>query len=283
MKTIQMLAVMGLILALGCVARAETYVKPAAITVVGVQGEARYSVDGKAWHPLVVGKILRAGAVIETAAGSSADLVLSGNPVSVPQTTSAPQSLPMIAVAPDPNVRGYIASRPMAQQNVIRMSSGTMLAVDKLTVISTGVDTIGDTELDLRSGKIFVSVKKMSASSQYIIKLPNGVAGIRGSCGSLGADGTVDWLTGAIVVSFIGPNGVPHVVVIQGGHAYNPETGEVVPLPPGLINLLTEFSDYSQTLFAQIVYRAYDITLLYISPTQGVGPHHGGGGGGGGG
>lgn len=67
MKHIRFLAAVALTFAFGSVVRAETAAKPAAITIVGVQGEARYSVDGKAWHPLVVGKILREGAVIETA------------------------------------------------------------------------------------------------------------------------------------------------------------------------------------------------------------------------
>ena len=75
MKNIQMLAVLGLTLLLGGISYAQDFTKAAAITVVRVQGEARYSIDGKAWHPLVVGKVLRAGTVIETATGSSADLV----------------------------------------------------------------------------------------------------------------------------------------------------------------------------------------------------------------
>lgn len=269
MKKIQLLAVCGLIFALGGVARAD-FVKPAAVTVVSVQGEARYSVDGQTWHPLVVGKILHSGAVIETAAGSSADLVFSGSPVPIPENTSAPQSMAMLSQAPDPNVRGYAADRPLVQQNVIRMTSDTMLAVDKLTTIDTGADTVSDTELDLRAGKIFANVKKMSASSQFIIKLPNGVAGIRGSSGCISADGTTQWYRGLIVLSFVGSNGTPHVIVLHAGFEYDPQTGEILQLPPRVLAALREFGVDTQTIYAEVTSIVKDLTVVYISPTAGT-------------
>ena len=287
MKNIQFLAAIGLTLTLGNVARAETYVKPAAVTVVDIQGEARYSTDGKVWHPLVPGKVLHEGAVIETAIGSTADLVLSGTPVPFREDTSAPDSHDMITVAPDPNVRGFISYKPTAEQNVVRMQPNTMLAIDKLTVVNTGADTIGDTELDLRAGKIFTSVKKVSASSQYIIKLPNGVAGIRGSTGSIGADDSVAWLTGTIIVSFMGSDNQNHVVVVHGGFEYDPQTGQVLHMPKKLIQILSDFGAYSQTLYAQVTSIAHNLSEVYISPTQGIqgqnNNNQGGGGGGGGG
>lgn len=270
MRKIQFLAVCGLMVAWTLGARAMNDVKPAAVTIVDVQGQARYSVDGHTWHPVVAGKILRQGAVIETAAGSSCDLVLSGTPVPFAEKTDSPISSADLAMAPDPNVRGYEASKPMAQQNVIRMSADTMLAIDKLTVVDTGADSVSDTELDLRAGKIFTSVKKMSASSQYIIKLPNGVAGIRGSSGEVAADGSAQWLHGEIVISFIGSNGQPHVVVVHGGFEYNPQTGQILHLPQKAIAALEAFGAYASTLYAQIYPIAKDLTLVYISPTQGV-------------
>jgi hypothetical protein len=248
-------------------------IKPAAVTVVNVQGQARYSVDGHSWHPLIAGKILRQGAVIETAGGSSCDLVLSGSPVPFAESSPSPAGSSSLAIAPDPQIRGFEAAKPMAQQNVIRMSEDSMLAIDKLTVADTGADSVSDTELDLRAGKIFTSVKKMSASSQYIIKLPNGVAGIRGSSGELGADGSADWLHGEIVISFLGSNGQPHVVVVHGGFEYNPHTGEILHLSQKAIRVLEAFGAYSSTLFAQVYPIARDLTLVFISPTQGAPTH----------
>jgi hypothetical protein len=272
MKKIQMLAAVGMVFVLIGAARAQDFTKPAAITIVKIQGQARYSTDGKSWHPLVVGKILRSGAVIETANGSTADLVLSGTPVPVPQTSPNPQSLPLITMAPDPNVRGYMAYKPMAQQNVIRMASGTVLAVDQLTVVNTGADTVGNTELDLRAGKIFFTVKKLSASSQYIIKLPNGVAGIRGAAGEGGADGSFAMLFGQAVVSTIGADGQSHVVVVNGGQGLDPKNGQVGPLSADIMSLLTGFYNTAQTIFDQISIFAVDITECRITPTQGNNP-----------
>jgi FecR protein len=289
MKKLQILAVMGLTLALTVVVRAQEYVKPAAITVVGVHGEARYSIDGKAWHPLVVGKILRQGSVLETAVGSTVDLILSGNPVPVPENSAAPQSLPMVTYAPDPEVRGYIAYKPMTQQNVIRMGSGTMLAVDQLTTVDTGADTVGNTELDLRAGKIFFSVKKLSATSQYIIKLPNGVAGIRGAAGSISADDSFMLSQGSGVISII-LNGRSIVEEVTAGNGFNPATGQVGPLSPQILSILSEFGAFAQTVYQQLASLAVNLDCRYLSNTQGKFPNHighpgpppGGGGEGGG-
>lgn len=269
-------------------ARAMNDIRPASVTVINIQGEARYSADGHIWHPLVAGKILHQGAVIETAAASSCDLVISGTPVPFSHSTPSAISAAGIAIAPDPQIRGYVAAKPMAQQNVIRMSPDTMLAIDTLTVIDTGADTVSTTELDLRAGKIFASVKKMSANSQFTIKIPNGVAGIRGSKGTLGADGSAEWLSGEIFISFIGANGQPHVVVVHGGFEYDPQTGQILHLPQKVIARLKRFDAYATTLFAQVYPLARDLTLVFISPTQGAAaafssPGGGGGGGSGGG
>jgi hypothetical protein len=283
MKKILFLAVAALTVALGGVVRAATDMRPAAITVVNVQGEARYSTDGKAWHALVIGKILRAGAVIETAANSSADLVLSGTPVPLPEKSSNPLSWSSLSTAPDPNVRGFAAFKPMSQQNVIRMQADTMLAVDKLTVVDTGNDTVSDTELDLRAGKIFTSVKKLSADSQYIIKLPNGVAGVRGAALTLSADGTAFVLHGIVVLSIIGPNGQPHVIVVHGGYGFDVLTGKVVTLSPEALSFLNNLSIGVHTVFVTYTSISPNLVLQFISTTQGIEVNNSGGSGGEGG
>ncbi len=268
MKKILLLAACVL-MALGSVARADSQ-KPAAVTVVGVNGQARYSTDGKAWHPLVVGKILRQGAIIETAAGSSADLVISGTPVTVPQNMPLGTSSASLGMPQDPNVVGFQAYAPAVQQNVIHMDADSMMAVDKLTTVDTGNDSVSDTELDLRAGSVFTNVKKMSASSQYIIKLPDGVAGIRGSAGSVNSDGTTKTLYGTIIVSFIGANGQPRVVVVHGGFSYNPKTGQVESMPPKALAALRRAGYNVQTLIAQVITVSQDLTVVFISPQQGL-------------
>jgi hypothetical protein len=271
MKNIQMLVGCILVLAMTGVARAETYTKPAAITVVGVQGEARYSTDGKAWHPIVIGKILRQGAVLETASGSTVDLVISGTPVALPESSSAPSSWPALSAAPDPNIRGYAAFKPMSEQNVVRMQGNTMLAVDQLSVINTGADTVGNTELDLRAGNIFTSVKKLNASSQFIVKLPNGVAGIRGTVASFGANDDVECFRGEITLVIMGPDGKLIKKSIEGGFKYDPATGRIFDMSRSMLEALREFGIDARTLIAEVVV-IKDETVVYISPTQGRHP-----------
>src|SRR5271154_1436300 len=153
--------VCGLFIALSISAPAQS-VKQGIATVVRVRGEASYSLGDGQWHPLVAGKILTAGAIISTAPDAMVDVVL-GKDVAMPQAEPIPDR---ISLAPDPEVRGIVDYKPSAEQNVIRLLGGTVLAIDKLTISDMGVDTVSDTELDLQKGKVFASVKKLSASSQ---------------------------------------------------------------------------------------------------------------------
>jgi FecR protein len=263
MKYIQMLITMVIgasVVALSNAAVAQS-VKPCMVTVVRIQGVARYSLGDNQWHPLVVGKVLRSGAIIQSAANSTVDLVLSGEPIAMPQAGPSPQT---ISPAPDPNVRGLVSARPMVQQNVIRMFGNTVLAIDKLTQFDTGVDTVSDTEVDLRTGGIFGSVKKMSASSQFIIKIPNGVAGIRGSRfvvtlkevpSTVPNTGNMVWVLdqwlqfeGSSIVSIANPgsSGPSTQVVSQGQQLQN---GQVGTLSSGLLSWGTALGSQCQSLF----------------------------------
>jgi hypothetical protein len=252
MKYIQTVITMvvGVVLALGSSAVAQS-VRPCVVTVVRIQGQARYSLGDNAWHPLVVGKILRSGAIIQSAVNSKVDIVLSGDPVAMPQAAPSPDT---ISFAPDANVRGLVSYKPMVQQNVIRMFGNTVLAVDKLTVSDTGVDTVSDTELDLRAGGIFLNVKKMSATSQFIIKIPDGVAGIRGSIVGVQLDPAGHLIyfatySGSAVLSYIPTNGgAPNTDVLNGPSEFTP-MGGVKPLDPGLKLTFESLSASVPTLY----------------------------------
>ena len=180
-------AICGFILTLASGACAQS-THPGVATVVRIVGEARYSLGDGVWHPLVAGKILVAGAVIQTGHDATVDIVL-GKKILMPQARSR---LPdRVALALDADVRGYVSYKPSAEQNAVRMTGDTVLAIDKLTVSDTGVDTVSDTELDLRQGGIYNSVKKLSGASQYLIKIPNGIAGVRGTLFYINATGRV--------------------------------------------------------------------------------------------
>ena len=273
MKHIQTLITMvvsGVVLALASSAVAQT-VKPCLVTVVRIQGQARYSLDGKVWHPLLVGKVLRSGAIIQSAINSTVDIVLSGDPVVMPQAAPSPDT---INFAPDPNVRGLVSDKPMVEQNVIRLWGNTVLAVDKLTQFDTGVDTVSDTELDLRAGRIFFNVKKMSAASQFIIKIPNGVAGIRGSFGFQDVLGTLAMGEGSGVESII-LNGKPFTVVVPAGFQFDPSTGQLTPISHSVLEDIVFTRTQLITLFqlpggpSNPNRDIINITQVYCSPTTG--------------
>jgi len=259
--------------ALAVAASAQT-LKPGVATIVRIQGEARYSLGDGNWHPLVVGKILNAGAVIQTAHDATVDLVL-GKAIELPQATPVPDR---ISFAPDANIRGLLAFKPSVEQNMVRLTGDTVMAIDKLTVGDTGVDAVSDTELDLKQGRIVASVKKLSAASQYLIKIPNGIAGVRGCVIVIDASGWSAVIKdplepaghkGALLLSIVGPNGTPSTYQVDEGSQFTPQTGQISPLTPELLSLYHGIALALDSAYVQSVSFTYDWTHCYISPTSG--------------
>jgi len=270
MRTTYSSILCGTILVLAVAASAQT-LKPGIASVVRIQGEARYSLGDGGWHPLVVGKTLGAGAVLQTGHDATVDIVL-GKTVEMPQATPVPDR---IGPAPDANVRGLISYKPAVEQNMVRLTGDTVLAIDKLTISDTGLDAVSDTELDLKQGRIIASVKKLSAASQYLIKIPNGIAGVRGCVVVIDASGWCavikDSLApsahkGALLLSIIGPNGTPATYQVDEGNQFTPQTGLISPLPADLLGLFQPGARALQSSYAEIVSFIYDETLCYISP-----------------
>ena len=266
MKMNKILAtVCGAILSVTLVASADDF-KQGGATIARVQGPASYSVDGgHTWIPLVVGQILGSGAAIQTRDNGIVDVVLARN-VQMPQASTAPDH---ISLAPDANVRGLISYKPTVEQNMIRLSPNTILQIDKLTTSDTGVDTVSDTELDLQKGHIFASVRKLSASSQYLIKIPNGIAGVRGTLFGLSADGTLEVIKNSVLLSLVGSDGKPITLLVTEGQIFNPGTGEAAPLPPGALQNLIDQAKALDTLYNEVVTISIDRTGVFISPLSG--------------
>jgi hypothetical protein len=272
-QTLVLAAILGFVLMLAAGAGAQS-IKPGVVTVVRIVGEARYSLGDGVWHPLVAGKILAPGAVIQTGHDATVDIIL-GKKILMPQADPLPDR---VSLAADSDVRGFVSYKPSAEQNAIRLMGDTMLAIDKLTVSDTGVDTVSDTELDLRQGRIYCSVKKLSGASQYLIKIPNGIAGVRGTLFVIDASGYVGVLKNSVVLSIIGSDGKPTTVVVGEGTQFNPQTGQMSPLPAGLNADLDQIITALRTLYWGEVNFNYDWTQCHISPTQGRHGNPGGGG-----
>ncbi|MGO8926222.1 MAG: hypothetical protein ACLQU3_04940 [Limisphaerales bacterium] len=194
--------------------------------VVRMKGDARYKTGSNDWQPLKVGDVLRPGTLIQTAAKAHVDFVLgtgfAGSAAVVPTVAS-------LGLAYQPPSIGS-AYQPSAEQNIVRMWENTLLSIDKLTISQTGADEVTETQLDLKAGHIFGIVKKMSAASKYEIKIPNGVAGIRGSVYDILADGVVAMQSGSAVLAYSGPNGTVLTQVIMGKQRFDARTGALTPL-----------------------------------------------------
>src|ERR1041385_6415801 len=169
--------------------------------VVRIGGHARFTTGNNVWQPLHVGDIVKAGTVIQTEnkEGAFVDLVLGDGSGSLGVASSGGGAS---AAAASP-----IAYRPSAEQNVVRIWQNSALGIDKLTSTDTGADMVTDTQLDLRAGRVMGTVKKMNAASKYEIKLPNGVAGIRGTFYDITADGVVRVSSGSVVLAYMAADG----------------------------------------------------------------------------
>jgi hypothetical protein len=187
-------------------------------TVVRIKGAARYATGPKAGQLLKVGDTVQAGSVIQTADKSRVDLVLGEAAAAPPSTTTAATS----------SMSTY---QPTVDQDVIRLWENTLLGIDKLSVTQTGADEVSDIQLDLKAGHIFGMVKKMSAASKFEVKIPNGVAGIRGTVFDISAEGVVKVLSGSVVLAYVGPDGTVVTQVINGLQQFDAPSNTLKPLP----------------------------------------------------
>jgi hypothetical protein len=240
------------------------------VKVINIKGSARYIAGpNTTWMPLHIGAILKPGTIIQTASDSYVDLALnneqaSGTPLSAMSASgsSAPGSPP-----PPAPTSSY---QPKAHQDAIRVFENTVLGIDKMTIDQTGADTVTETQLDLKAGSIFGSVKKLSAASKYEIKIPNGVAGIRGTIFSLSADGKLSLLSGSIVLAYVSPDGTVMTQVVSGGQSFDAHSGQLNTLSGAASAELTS----TAAAFAPAALRPNwslffmgDMTVNYVSPT----------------
>jgi hypothetical protein len=198
---------------------------PQVVTVIKIKGHARYSTDNKSWITLKQGDVLQPGAVIQTAEESTVDIMLGEEGAKV-------SASPMGSAAPT-STSTTTGGNNGPQSNLVRIFPSSTLGVDKLILEKTGVDEVSETQLDLRAGRIMGNVKKLSAASRYEVKLPNGVAGIRGTSYMISATGVIYVLSGQVVVTYMGPNGQMITQTISAGQSYDPSTNNPPANIPG--------------------------------------------------
>ena len=210
--------------------------------VRSVKGEAQYAEGGASWMALKAGQTLTAGAQVRTGNDSQVDLFMDQN-------------------------------GPM-----VRLMENTTLGIDKLCFTPTGTDTIVETQLDLKSGRIVGIVKKLSATSKYEVKTPNGVAGIRGTEYSISASGDVMVVTGSVVVVYVKSDGAVVTQVVGEGEMFDAATGRVRAMSgdekSGAMSEVQSLKGMGKAKEPSITGRGvteYDETpVVFISPALGV-------------
>jgi hypothetical protein len=173
---------------------------PGKAEVRAIQGTAVYSIGGGPSMPLKVGTILPSGATVKTGPDSSVDLFL-GN-----------------------------------SAGVLRVTENSTVGLDKLALTDTGADTVVEVQLNLPEGTILGNVNKLSAASRYEIKMPNGVAGIRGTRFRASSSMFIVLLDGTLVLVYVPPGGnpIPYTLVAPPAVYFSPPEG-IKPAPEELV------------------------------------------------
>lgn len=235
-----------------------------AARVVRLKGAARVSTGNYIWQAIQVGDVLHPGAIVQTSAdpGSYVDLVLGDGKAPVPQPKVYRPTIPN-------SFDTTMTFQPTSEQNTVRLWGDGALGIDKLTMLQTGADRITETQLDLKRGRLTGNVKKLSAASKYEIKLPNGVAGVRGTVFDIQAAGIVKVYIGSMVVAWVDPQ-TQNVTTqnVTGGQAYDATQNRVSLLS---MDSMAQLEEASTSLLVTVPFPASttlasDRTVIGISP-----------------
>jgi len=146
-------------------------------SVTALAGDVRYSKGGGAFVPLPVGAKLNEGDTIKTGASSHVDVNLGGN------------------------------------VGAIQLAPNSTCTIKTTKATQTAADVVTETDLDLKAGTVYFKVNKLSKASRYEISTPKGIAGIRGTAGSMTSDGRLTLAEGMSGVAYPNNGGVDTYIV----------------------------------------------------------------------
>jgi len=219
------------------VAVANAEIQSGQVLVQAVHGVATYSVSGGQTLPVKENLILTRGATVKTAPDSTVDLILQYN------------------------------------GTVLRLLPGSTLKFDKLNKESAAEGSITETSLNLVSGSILGSQRKLATPSTFEVNIPGGVATIKGTEYVVRADGAVSVISGSVQVIYNLPsNGGSVKVTVTAGNSFNPATGKVVQTDNSYLqNLIADIDTVRQNAK---VFKASGATVVVkpqsvLSPTKG--------------
>lgn len=251
-------------LTLAVVSASAQSVMEGAARIVRLKGAARVSSGNFVWHAVKVGDVLRPGTIVQTSAdpGAYVDLALGDGKAPVPQPKIY---RPSISSSMDTTT----TFQPASEQDTLRLWGDGALGIDKLSVMQTGAGRVTETQLDLKRGRVTGNVKKLTAASKYEIKMPNGVAGVRGTVFDIQATGLVRVYVGSLVVAWVDPT-TQNVTTqtVMGGQAYDASLNRVTLLS---MDSISELGQLSSSLLVVQPYPASttlapDRTVVGMSP-----------------
>ncbi|MFN7141636.1 MAG: FecR domain-containing protein, partial [Limisphaerales bacterium] len=157
--------------------------------------------------------------------------------------------------------------------SVIRITPDTTFGLTKALVTETGADTVTDTELYLKSGRILGNVKKLAAASKYQIKTPNGVTGIRGTefdISYINNRLTITSLNGTLVGSAANARGEIKTGVVNTGESWSPDDG-IAPIPQqDLANFRGQVPPFVDPIVVTPPAAAPNPVIIYVEPGIGA-------------
>jgi len=163
--------------------------------IKSVQGAVTYSLDHSAWAELKPGMDLGMGAELKTGPGSTADLEF------------------------------------QYSGTVLRLRPDSSLELTRLDEEVVEANVITETSLNLKSGSLIGSQRKLSKPSTFTIVTPNGSATIRGTEYLVTAAGNVSCFRGEVAVN-ASRQGSPVSAEVPAGFSFNPGTCQVAATAP---------------------------------------------------
>jgi hypothetical protein len=221
------------------VAKAE--VQSGQVLIQAVKGDVTFS-TGSGWQPVKENVVLSRGTTLRTGANSTADLLLQYN------------------------------------GTALRLTPNSTLSFDKLDKEAAGGAVVTETSLNLVTGALVGSQRKLANPSRFQINLPGGVATIKGTEYLVRADGAVTCVSGSVTVNYNLPgNGGSVKVTVDAGFSFNPATGQVVPTTPAYLQNI--IADIDTVRANAQVFKAGGATVV-VNPEKTLSPTKGNNGGG---
>jgi len=115
-------------------------------------------------------------------------------------------------------------------------------------------------------------VKKLNRGSRYEVKVPNAVAGIRGTVYKITAGGQVLVLSGAVEVGYRDADGNIVTQTVNQGQTFNASTGQVNTLSPSDRSTMSSIVRTSVTYPNTSTTFSYNGNEYWVSPTTGSKP-----------